>query len=191
MLGNPKLAVLHDHIAMVGSAIWTADSLHSLCLQAICLKEGSIEELLGARLPVTDDAVQYFRLDMHPHALGSLYNEPIPHIHSRPNGVPRFPFRTADTKTLIPDFIAFLFQNYAYEKWESWVEAVWKDNTGYPIDEDPIETIKEAFRDSQTLVLINTFEKELIKLKGYMTRATFDASHDFLPLPENLELLSL
>lgn len=119
-LANPRAVILHDRIAMLGNATWHPGSLHSLCLQAVCLLDGTIEELLTDGIAVTDGEVHYFRLDVHPHALGSLYNEPIPHVHSLPHGVPRFPFQTADTKTLIPDFISFLFQNYAYEEWETW-----------------------------------------------------------------------
>jgi hypothetical protein len=189
-LRSPEETFLHDRILVIGHVVWGTDHLRRLSLQSLCLVNGSFEDWMHGLDDLSDDDFHYFRLDIHPDALGQLFSEPIPHVHSLPHGAPRFSFQSTLTQTLIPDFIGFLFRNYAYEDWERWVGVVWKEGHLYSKDEDPYERILEAFRDSQFLLLSETYKKEMTELKECLSSALLDASTQFLPLPEEYKLLS-
>lgn len=57
--------------------------------------------------------------------------------------------------------------------------------------QDPIDRIREAFKDSQIIQLLNTYQNDLRTLRNLIHAEIDAAANEFLPVPENTELLRL
>src|SRR5690606_6361413 len=117
------------------------------------------------------------------------FKETLPHLHVYPKHEPRIPFQARTDHTLIPDFITFLFRNYAYEEWNAWVERIWKQTPEHSPLHDPLPAIQNAFRDSKLLLLLNEFSPHLEKLRTLLHDETTRVSSIFRPLPPEYDLL--
>ena len=112
-----------------------------------------------------DTRARYFRLDYDPDRLGPIFKEPLPHVHSRPVGAPRFSM-WAPTGNVVVDFFDFIYRNFYHENWLGWAKHAysrWQRSTGTDI----FVPIEEAFKtkDGHT-VLVSEYEKQLRDIKS-------------------------
>lgn len=63
----------------------------------------------------SEDA-HFFRIEMHPNASGTLFGEPVVHLHGNKNKAPRFGISTAISPL---DFIDFVVRNRFAEDWKN------------------------------------------------------------------------
>lgn len=190
-LENPESSFLHERIALFGYASWNRQCLVSLGLQAFCLMEGSLESAYSNSDSLEESDCHYFRLDLHTNAMGLLFKETFPHLHVNPKLEPRIPYVGKTDETLIPDFISFLFRNYAYEDWYNWLEGLWAKKMGDLVLDDPLPAVYNAFRDSNLVLLLNQLSEPVGKIKLLIHQATKEAASNFRPLPSNFEHMNL
>lgn len=111
---------------------------------------------------------QYLRLDFDKNILGPIFKEPIPHIHIRPKGEPRFPLAGSSTGNIVMDFLDYVYRNYFKEEWLAWARSIWNGEVSRrKIEEDPFERIKAAFdTQGQYPVLIEEHRHHLEWMKN-------------------------
>src|SRR6266540_1122244 len=77
---------IEDSFAFFGKVTWNDAVILECSFQALITKD---TDLLSFYLEEGHEA-QYYRFDVHPTQPGPLFAEPQPHIHSIPEGAPRF-----------------------------------------------------------------------------------------------------
>ncbi|WP_437671982.1 hypothetical protein [Sorangium sp. So ce131] len=179
-LGHCQVA---DRLAVFVVVHWRNDVIAYLNFQALVTVGGTLEDYY---LDSSTEA-QYLRLDYDMSALGAMFREPLPHVHIRPDGEPRFPMMS--TPNVIIDFFDFIYRNYFHSEWIEWAESLWRKEAVFrKLDVDAFDRVKEAFDRSQYDEL-----KRWSKPLGYMKRAWRGKKDELWPylLPaDELALLS-
>lgn len=86
-------------------------------VQVIVSTKGDLENLY---LDENQVAI-YYRYDYSVEERGSLFDHPFPHVHSVPNGPPRFPFTFDHRVFPALAFIEFVMINHSHGKWLEWI----------------------------------------------------------------------
>lgn len=136
--GNVYNLCIEDNIAVVGVTKWKNNSMSYLNMQVIATEEGTIEDFY---LNESAAKCHYFRLDVDFSSIGPLFKETLPHIHTHPDGSPRYHFVPKHERTLIPEFLEFIYLNYAYDKWVKWVSEVCSMKNVFGADDGILDTI--------------------------------------------------
>lgn len=112
-----------ENLFVWGKIVKKRDILTSLSVSAIVSTEMPI-----ALLPITPatetGVVRYHRLDYEPQQPGPLFLEPLPHLHSSPEGSPRQALALSADSNLLVEFLDFLYRNYFPETWNKWLFGV-------------------------------------------------------------------
>jgi hypothetical protein len=85
--------------------------------------------------------VQYYRFDLDPTQPGPLFAEPQPHVHSVPEGPPRFALSFDQREYCLVSFLEFIYRNHYYDKWPTWVKSVSKES----VTADQLDDIIASF----------------------------------------------
>ena len=185
---NPYDFCIEDHIAIFGVQKWNKAGLCYLNLQALIAVEGTIADLL---LPDTaDNCCHYYRLEYDPSKLGPMFKEPLPHVHVLPDGAPRFQFSGSGARTLIVDFIEFLYLNYSYTKWEDWAKITWKGRVAPSPPSDPFDAIVAAYAGGRYEELSGRYRESVEALKNALRAEKRDVCRGLAALPDIVDMLS-
>jgi hypothetical protein len=152
--GNEESFQVEENLAIIAVIDWTdGDRLTYANIQVLrtdtSISDYCISDGIGA---------DYLRLDLDFKALGVAFSHPLPHIHDRLKGPPRFAFEPA-SKNLVPDFFDFVYRHFFHDKWFQWAQSTWESyyektiTKSEDIENDPFNVIVEAFKASQYDVL--------------------------------------
>ena len=130
---------IEENIACVASIDWKGNELTFCRMQVIVTNGGNLRDLY---LEATKEASEgtestdtskakthkvsavYYRLELDADQPGSLFMEPQPHVHTVPEGSPRFSFLPPDTEFLPLAFLEFIYLNHNLKKWHAWAKRV-------------------------------------------------------------------
>jgi len=184
--GNIQACQIEDNMAVFAYIKWKNYRISYINFQVLIIKGGTLEQFSN-RCPSLE--YQYFRLDLDEDCIShtSLFEESIPHIHSNPNGPPRFFLDYRDSNNIILDFLEFIYLNYYPEKWRTWMKRVWQMNVSRKIEEDTLHIILQANKDNQLIPNIKNYKEDIIVLKDALKRERKKS----LPLTLNNELLEI
>lgn len=162
--GQPDQCCLEKNVAVFLDLVAKDNIIVKLSCQVVAVSDKlDLEDLY-----LDNDIVpQYFRLDYHPHELGPLFKEGLPHIHTGAYKEPRIPFIWCRTDNIIIEFFDFLCRNFCYENWLFWVESIWGKHLAIVNSSRPnnFEKIKKAFGDGDLEVLSNKYKDEIDEIK--------------------------
>lgn len=151
---GPDRLAIDDHIAVIGSIEWCNFMLTKVNIQVLATVNTTVDNYYWKQDTSSPDAstqdkfaAHYYRLDLDLNKGGKLFREPQPHLHTEPKGEPRINFNTYSDRTLIVDFIEFLFLNYAYDSWLIWAKNVWEREKMFADGEDPFPRIVSFYKD--------------------------------------------
>lgn len=108
----------------------------------------------------------YFRFDYDLGCLGEIFKEPHPHIHSAPEGAPRFgpPIQHGNA---VLDFFDFIYRNFHHEKWIEWARFAYdREGPFFGREEDIFEPIEAAFKANKHQELVSVYSKPLGHMKA-------------------------
>jgi hypothetical protein len=143
-IGNCELM---PGLAIFAKFSWEQNILSSCSIQALIAPGNTLTEYY---LDSNSSEAHYNRLDYSIEERGSIFNHPFPHIHSQPDGPPRFPFPISSESFPPLDFIEFIFLNYYHEEWQKWIETIHDSQTSSFLKnnnielEDAIDAFKKA-----------------------------------------------
>jgi hypothetical protein len=123
--------------------------------------------------------VHYYRCECDLAAPGPIFAEPFPHVHTRAQDEPRFPFPVAPTDNPILSFLEFIYINHAYDVWVRWARRVCSVRGDMLDDLDEMENAHKAGCSSENVgALLGTpaIEK-LERIRG----ALWDAKRESFP----------
>ncbi len=155
-----------ENLAFFAVVKWTKKEVYFANCQALIVHGGSLEEFYDGKC----DDCQYHRLDLDMNQPGPLFKEPLPHIHSRPQRAPRFPGDRISADNIVVDFLEFIYRNYQYDKWMSWVRKTWEKEAGKGVDDDTLSVIAEAFETGHIIPGFNHFKEDLELLKRLLRK---------------------
>jgi len=171
---------LDEGIALFMEMTWSGDRLLRCSVQIVAALGQDLETLY------VDDECDgvYYRFDYAINERGQLFDHPFPHIHSVPDGAPRFPF--AITKEVFPPltFIEFAMINHSYESWRDWILFVYASrNPGdVPENENTPEEFFESFKDELKWLSIDESKRNrFLKLLKEASKEALKAISGDLP----------
>lgn len=121
----------------------------------------------------------YFRMDYDHDCLGPFFKEALPHIHICPENEPRFSFRFSDPKTILADFVEFIYRNFFYEQWLVWAKRVSKKH--FP-DKNIFDALQKAYdkndlgflKEDVTRIFLRSFKEKLQEEKETFLNISID-----------------
>ena len=186
--GGPEHCIIDDRIAVFGTLKWKNGCATYVNMQAIVASKGFLENYYCKK---TTANCQYLRLELDLNKPGPLFKEPLPHIHSCPDGAPRFRFTPGDDWNLIAKFLEFLFLNYAYDKWLNWAWNVWKSNTAFQDGDDPMKTIIDAYdAEGKSQLLADRYATHLERLRIILSAEIKERSRHLAPISPSAKVMS-
>lgn len=179
-----RLAIT-EKVAFAAEINWTPGRVVAEAhAHAVVLDVSILEAILGTN----PGYERYLRLDFEPWNLGSLFPDPMVHVHASSKGPPRFPVSHSSTVPHI-DFIELILRNFERGIWEQWADRVWerriRPNLGAA--SDPRASIKSAFGANQYELLsthlkgpVEHWKKILLEEKRKMSSFVYDSKLDAL-----------
>lgn len=154
---------LNNQLAFFGSIEWSENIITKCSLQAIITKDTTLKEYINK----TETGIQYYRLDYDTQNTGRLFKEPIPHIHTAPNGEPRFNINKNEDTFIPTSFLEIIYLNHFYEQeWALWAErAIDNENCN---NKFPKYILKDDLPYDLYLKKSNELNPELEKLKNIL-----------------------
>lgn len=113
--------------------------------QALAVIGGTLKNAYSATPGMS---MRYLRLEYEadPLVLGELFSHPVVHIHSQPQGSPRFALEVVQmSNVVLLDFLDFLYRNFCQTSWNRWATAVWRRSASSPETATHFETIRSYF----------------------------------------------
>ena len=110
----------------------------------------------------------YFRLEYDLGSLGNMFNHPHPHIHTVPDGAPRFSGPCVESGNIVVDFFDFLYRNYYHDKWLSWARSAYEAHGEILqglFDSSNFDSIAALFSKSNHELLMKNHEPDLRLIK--------------------------
>jgi hypothetical protein len=158
---------IEENIAFFAIIKWNNNKVNYINLQALVTTGGTLEDFYcnGSSIKY-----HYHRLDLDCDSTGELFKEALPHIHTYPNGPPRFSFNYNKTNNIIVEFMEFIYLNYCYDKWLKWAEGVWRRNISRGFEKDTFAVILKAFKENQIIPAIEIYKDDLIALKNTLKK---------------------
>lgn len=186
-VGGPEFLTVEDNIVIVGKSQWGTNGLVAVSAQALVLIDTTFDDYY-----LTDDTfqVQYFRLDLDLPQPGPLFCEPQPHLHTNPTEEPRMVFSCTSDRTLIVDFIEFLYLNYDFKKWKSWAKKVWEREKKFPLDQDPFDRIVLAYANPKTSALLQNFGQHINDLREVLRKEKCRVAESLHPIAPDAHALN-
>jgi hypothetical protein len=175
--GEIELCRVEDNLALFLSLAWEGgDELTFIHCQALALNDGA--DLHTFYDNGSGDA-QYLRLEFNHKELGPVYSHPLPHIHGRPDGAPRFPMETSQSGNALIDFLDFLYRNFSHAVWLRWAQKTWSaELKRRNLGEDTFTAIQESFKAGQADLLVTNYREHLV----WMKKAWRDEKDGMFPL---------
>ncbi len=135
---------LADGVAIFIQLEWSGERLLKCSIQAVAAPGSDLETLY---LDGNSQGV-YYRFDYSVQERGCLFDHPFPHVHSVPEGGPRFPFRIPAGVFPPLAFLEFVMINHGYENWSRWILSEYsKRYSGEVPDNEPTpEQLIEAYK---------------------------------------------
>lgn len=186
-VGGPEQCCIEDNIAAFGVMKWRNGHMTYVNLQAIVADEGALDDFY------CDEAsarCQYTRLELDFDKPGPLFKEPQPHIHTLPDGAPRFGCSPWGERVTVARFIEFLYLNFAHEKWLTWARNVWRERTALPEDQDPFDVMVDAYKGGQSQVLVDHYSDHIARLRQLLAAESEHRARAFAPLSPSAALLT-
>lgn len=189
IFGGIEKCSISDNMACVGSVHWEDGIVTYANLQILAVKVGNIEDYYLSSKDDNGFQSQYFRMEYDSTMPGPFFKEPLPHVHTIPDREPRFPLRLTSSKTMIVDFLEFLYLNYQYDKWYMWAREIWKKNN---IDDDEgiFDTICKAYEKGQIEVIKKKYADAIQRLKNMLKWEKEEISKCLACLPDVVSLLN-
>lgn len=157
---------LEENIAFFAVVKWMKSALYFANCQTLIVHDGNLEDFYDGR---AHDR-QYHRLDLDMNQPGPLFKEPLPHIHSQPQGPPRFPSHRMSAENVLVDFLEFIYRNYQYDKWMSWARKTWNKRANKRFDDDTFSVMAEAFDTGHIVPALSHFREDLELLKRLLRK---------------------
>lgn len=108
----------------------------------------------------------YFRFDYDLDCLGKMFKEPQPHVHTVPEGAPRFGQHLQRGNAVV-DFFDFIYRNYHHAKWISWARYAYsREGPALGREEDVFKPIEEAFKANKHQELVSIYGNSLGHVKA-------------------------
>ena len=173
--GDPKRVALEANLAVFARLSWhDKKQLSYANIQSLIATCDLDDYYLGSAA----EAI-YLRLDFDYKTLGAPFSHPLAHIHVEGDLSPRFALDGGASGNVIVDYVEFLYRNYVPDKWLRWVRREWakqRAETAALDDDDPFQTIVEAFSSSQFQIL-RDYSMDIERIKQ-MLRKKKDAFFD-------------
>jgi hypothetical protein len=165
-----------ENCVVVAEVKWSADADGNLVVteahcQAAVHQGGVPIELLIEESPAdSDEQWAYIRLDFEPENLGGIvFRDPLPHVHARMKGEPRFAVSRRPTAPHI-DFIELLIRNFYPRVWHEWAVNVWMTRIGpsAALHErlGGLERMLAAFSENKYRVLCTELREPVLRWKN-------------------------
>lgn len=146
-------------IACFAAVNWKCDVLTYCRIQVLVVEGGDLLDFYLRTKPCM--TAQYYRLELDPTIPCPLFAEPQPHIHSVPDGPPRFGFRSNEREYLPLSFLEFVILNHAHDLWLSWVVRV-AQKRKFSL---PVTSLDKHYKDGKIWGELRKFESHLKDLK--------------------------
>ena len=114
-------------LAAFASLSWKRGAITYLSMQVFATPGISLENYFDGGECLIDGkpaVPRYYRLDFSPSERGNLFDHPFPHIHSIPDGSPRFPWTFSPSVFPALSFLEFVIANHQYDSWKQWLIEV-------------------------------------------------------------------
>jgi hypothetical protein len=149
-VGDPSHCQIEPNVAAFMRVEWREDSqIVAASCQVMVVDGGTLEDYYLDQ----SYAAQYLRFDYHPHAPGRMFREPMPHVHIRADGEPRFGW-PCGSANMVVDFLEMLYLNYHYGQWLRWARSIWEDVIREcKVKEDPFDRIFGAYQKGEWSLL--------------------------------------
>ncbi len=165
LAGDIASCQIEENTALFAVVGWKNAKFNYINVQSLICNGCSLEEF--SRGGNSADWHSH-RLDLDLSITGEIFKEALPHVHTRPNGPPRF-FLDIDKKhNVIVDFIEFLYLNYHYDKWLGWAESAWRRSKEGKTRADTFSVITKAYKENQIVPTIERYEEHIIALKNIL-----------------------
>ncbi len=188
MVGNVEDLLLEENILLIGEARILKNEFQYVNLQSLITLNGSIEDYYLGKAGID---THYYRLDFDNRiAVGGIFKEPLPHLHTFPRDEPRFPLLFSSYNTCITDFLEFLYMNYQYKTWREWARSEWEREC---FDDDASSlfiTIDEAFKTGKVELLRNTYNAKILEIKKSLHKIKCDVSVNLPGIPVYFQSLN-
>jgi len=167
--GDVGACSVEENLAAFASLRWEGDTvLTSVNFQAVIVLDRDLDDFY---VNGSSD-FQYLRLDYDRSSLGPIFGEPLPHVHTKARGAPRFALDSMSSGNVVMDFLDFVYRNYFHRPyWLNWARRVWRDSAAeLKIADDPLPAIESAFADSRLDVLLQgDFPERIRRMKQAWT----------------------
>lgn len=152
---QPDIPVLNN-VALAIEVKWSSrdgsqriDEVHC---QAAVFHDRTVADALAAGT-IDEKMTSYIRLDFEPRNQGQyVFPDPIPHVHARTKGEPRFPVSLSPAAPHV-DFMELILRNYARQIWDAWAIQVWEERIAKRLPQrerfDRLRTIRTAFAEGR------------------------------------------
>lgn len=156
---------IEDNIACLGTIQWSEGHLIFCRMQVLVTTGGDLMDFyLGEN---TSMGGYYYRLELDPSQPGPLFTEPQPHVHTQPDGPPRFPFHSPPDDFLPLSFLEFIFLNHKPQQWKNWAERVCKSQR----PDLPFKNLADQFASGKISENLEKYETHLEDLKKILRAA--------------------
>lgn len=114
---------------------------------------------------------KYLRFDYDLKCLGEMFTHPHPHIHTTPDGSPRFwstIYHNGNvSENIVLDFFEFVYRNFYPEKWHDWARYACQSKRPI-IQEDDVkfDAIIEAFKANNQEAILSKYNRDLKRIKS-------------------------
>jgi hypothetical protein len=148
--GDESLCLVEDNLAVFALIEWRDGERLTYANIQVLRADATISEYCR------DGGIKadYLRLDLDFGALGDIFTHPLPHVHDKPDGPPRFTFELPSSNIVV-DFFDFVYRQFYHDKWVAWARQAWDDHyektitRAEEIDSNPFNIIVEAFKAAQ------------------------------------------
>ena len=177
---------LADGLAVFATLSWDHGKITHFSMQVFVTPGTDLSGFLNG-----DECVPcYYRLDFSPRERGDLFSHPFAHVHSKPDGPPRFPWPFQPNSYLPLSFLEFVIINHHYEYWKRWLFFEHdKRFSSIPEDEPPLKDLFDLFQDEDQWSQLPERERLVRQIKRAARMSIEEHSRD-LPVidPEYLKL---
>ncbi len=93
----------------------------------------------------------YLRLDYDPEVIAPMFGHSVPHVHSQPEGAPRFVLGMAESSNAVMDFVEFVYRQFYHHAWRAWAKRAWiadDSNRGSETAEQEYQRMLTAFKNA-------------------------------------------
>lgn len=187
MDGNPERWRIEEDIACFAYVEWSkGQRLKYANIQMfrtlMPLDEFYCRAVDAERLDELLQQCTYLRFDYDRNTVAPMFSHPLPHIHARPKGAPRFGL-PSKTSNAVMDFLEFVYGQFYHHAWTSWARRVWighPSNQGSESAGIEFQRIFDAFdnQDIETLRTETALINRMVRVWSEAKFKLFNAESD-------------